>query len=108
MPQPQAAVQPPDPGAALLLTKQYNCVACHAMSHKVVGPSWVDIAAKYKGVTEFEYFGHSYPLVEGLTIKVSRGGAGHWGSMPMPANDPSGTHQNDMNALVRYVLNVSR
>ncbi|ADE13005.1 c-type cytochrome [Sideroxydans lithotrophicus] len=86
------------------LAKKYNCVACHAIDHKIVGPAWKDVAARYtgKGVTKYTYKGKEYPLIEGLVMKVSKGGSGNWGSMPMPANDPSGAHKADITELVKF------
>jgi cytochrome c len=90
------------------LAHKYNCVACHAIDHKIVGPAWADVSAKYKGVTTFNYNGKDYPLVDGLVMKVSKGGSGHWGSMPMPANDPGGEHKDDINKLVHFVLGLAK
>lgn len=95
-----AADMPPE-------AKEMNCVACHAIDHKVVGPAWADVSKKYKGATEFEYNGKKMPLVEGLVTKVSKGGSGHWGSMPMPANDPSGAKKDKVEKLVHFVLGLA-
>jgi cytochrome c551/c552 len=86
------------------LAKELNCVACHAIDHKVVGPSWRDVANKYtgKGVTTFTYKGKEYPLIEGLVMKVSKGGSGNWGSMPMPPNDISGAKKDKITELVKF------
>ena len=86
--------------------KDLNCIACHAIDKKVVGPAWADVGKKYKGKTEFEYNGKTYPLVEGLVMKVSKGGAGHWGTMPMPPNDPSGTKKDKIEKIVRFELSL--
>ncbi len=94
-----AADMPPE-------AKELNCVACHAVDKKVVGPAWADVGKKYKGATEFEYNGKKYPLVEGLVMKVSKGGSGHWGSMPMPANDPSGAKKDKIEKLVKFELSL--
>jgi cytochrome c551/c552 len=77
------------------LAKKNNCTACHAMDKKVVGPSWSDIAKKYHGQADAE---------AKLLLKVSKGGAGAWGSMPMPAQDPAGKKQADMKELVQFIL----
>jgi cytochrome c len=61
---------------AELATKK-NCMACHAVDKKQVGPSYKDVAAKYAGQKD---------AVEKLTQKVMKGGAGVWGAIPMPAN----------------------
>lgn len=86
------------------LAKELNCVACHAIDHKVVGPAWRDVANKYagKGVTTYTYRGKEYPLIEGLVMKVSRGGSGNWGSMPMPPNDLSGARKDKITELVKF------
>jgi len=90
------------------LAKKNNCTACHAVDKKVVGPAWHDVSKKYKGVAKFEYNGKEYPLEEGLIMKVSKGGSGHWGSMPMPANDPAGTKHADIKELVEFVLALAK
>jgi cytochrome c len=86
------------------LAKELNCTACHAIDHKVVGPAWRDVANRYtgKGVKTFTYRGKEYPLIEGLVMKVSKGGAGNWGAMPMPANDLSGAKRAKIEELVRF------
>ncbi len=86
------------------LAKELNCTACHAIDHKVVGPAWRDVANRYtgKGVKTYTYRGKEYPLIEGLVMKVSKGGSGNWGSMPMPANDLSGAKRAKIEELVRF------
>ncbi|MBI3480960.1 MAG: c-type cytochrome [Nitrosomonadales bacterium] len=88
--------------------KKNNCIACHGIEMRVVGPRWIDIANKYKGAAKFEYNGKDYPLVEGLMMKISKGGAGHWGTMPMPANDPNGTKQEEIKELVTFILGLAK
>lgn len=83
-------------GAALAnadLAKAKNCMACHAVDKKVVGPSYKDVAAKYKGDKAAEA-----KLIE----KVKKGGSGVWGNVPMPPNP----QVNDAEAkqLVQWVL----
>ncbi len=90
------------------LAKELNCVACHKIDAKLVGPAWADVSKKYKGASEFEYNGKQYPLVEGLVMKVSKGGSGHWGSMTMPANDPTGTKKDKIEQLVHFVLGLAK
>ena len=90
------------------LAKKNNCTACHSIDKKIVGPAWMDVSKKYKGATKFEYNGKEYPLEEGLMMKVSKGGSGHWGTMPMPANDAAGTKQADIKQLVEFVLGLSK
>lgn len=59
-----------------LATKK-NCMACHAVDKKLVGPSYKDVSAKYAGQKD---------AVDKLTQKVLKGGSGVWGAVPMPAN----------------------
>jgi cytochrome c len=81
------------------VARENNCTACHAIDKKVVGPSWMDVAKKYKGD----------PAAEAkLLAKVSKGGAGVWGTMPMPANDASGKKQDQMRELVRFILALNK
>jgi cytochrome c len=91
------------------LAKKLNCTACHAIDKKVVGPSWRDVAKKYtgSGVTKFTYNGKEYPLIEGLVMKVSKGGSGNWGTMPMPANDAAGAKQAEITELVKFEQSLS-
>jgi cytochrome c551/c552 len=88
--------------------KKNNCTACHSINNKIVGPAWMNVSLKYKGATKFEYNGKEYPLVEGLMMKVSQGGSGHWGSMPMPPNDYKGIKQAEIRELVLFVLGLAK
>jgi cytochrome c len=86
------------------LAKKLHCNACHAIDQRKVGPAWRDVARKYtgSGVTTYTYDGKEYPLIEGLVMKVSRGGKGVWGTMPMPANDKTGKLQAEITELVKF------
>lgn len=98
------------------LAKKDGCVACHAIDHKVVGPAWLDVAKKYKGVKKYKYSNNGsaapdakeYPLVEGLMIKVSKGGHGNWGTAAMIPNDPAGKKQADIKELVEFELSLAK
>lgn len=79
--------------AGLDLAKAKNCLACHAVSTKVVGPAYKDVAAKYAGQKGVE---------DKLVQKVMKGGSGVWGAVPMPAN-PQVT-QAEAETLVKWVL----
>ena len=54
-----------------------NCMACHSVDKKVLGPSFKEVAAKYAGQAD---------AVDKLAAKVVKGGTGVWGNIPMPAN----------------------
>jgi cytochrome c len=75
------------------LAKQSACMACHAVSAKVLGPSFRDVAAKYAGDA-------SAPTK--LAARIRAGGVGNWGAVPMPAQPQLA--ENDALALARWVL----
>lgn len=60
------------------LAKTKNCLTCHAADKKIVGPSYKDVAAKYKGQGD---------AVAKLAAKIKTGGKGVWGEVPMPPNN---------------------
>lgn len=90
------------------LAKKNGCAACHAIDKKLVGPAFADISKKYKGAQSYTFKGKEYPLVEGLTMKVSQGGTGNWGSVAMIPNDPAGKKQDQMKELVNFVLALDK
>ncbi|MGE0803720.1 MAG: c-type cytochrome [Lautropia sp.] len=59
------------------LARSKNCMACHAIDKKLIGPSYKDVAAKY--ATDQAAAGK-------LAKKIREGGVGAWGQIPMPAN----------------------
>lgn len=77
--------------ANLDLAKKSNCMSCHAVDKKVVGPAYQDVAKKYKPADEAK-------LVE----KVIKGGSGSWGTVPMPPN--ANVKPDDVKTLVKWIL----
>jgi cytochrome c len=75
------------------LAMSKNCMACHAVGNKVVGPAYKDVAAKYAGQKDAE---------GKLVQKVMKGGAGAWGPVPMPANPQ--VSEAEARQLVKWVL----
>ena len=59
------------------LAASKNCMACHAVDKKVVGPAYKDVAAKYAKQKD---------AADMLATKIMKGGFGVWGPVPMPAN----------------------
>jgi len=59
------------------LAKSKNCMACHAVDKKLVGPAYKEVAAKYAGNAK---------ATDLLAEKIVKGGSGVWGAIPMPAN----------------------
>jgi cytochrome c len=76
------------------LATDSGCMACHKVDTKVLGPSYKEIAAKYKGDEGAEAM-----LVE----KVKKGGVGTWGQVPMPPNSPRVSDE-DITTLVQWIL----
>lgn len=80
---------------AMQLAKKNSCLACHAVDKKVVGPSFKDVAAKYRGDAGAE---------ARLADKIAKGGGGVWGAMAMPANPK--ISETDRRILAKYVLSL--
>lgn len=59
------------------LLKANNCMACHAVAARMIGPAYKDVAARYKGQKEAE---------AALALKIRKGSSGVWGPIPMPPN----------------------
>jgi cytochrome c len=77
------------------LAQKKNCMACHAIDKKLVGPAYKDVAAKYAGQKD---------AVDKLTQKVLKGGSGVWGPVPMPANTQ--VSEAEAKQLVQWVLSL--
>jgi cytochrome c len=75
------------------LAKKHNCLACHSIDKKSVGPAYKDIAKKYKGQAGIE---------AKLAEKVKKGGQGVWGPVPMPPN--AAVPDADIKTLVDWLL----
>jgi cytochrome c len=88
--------------------KELGCVSCHLSKAWNMGPDWYTISKMYKGATQYEYNGKMYPVVEGMVLKISKGGNGHWGTMPMVAMDLDGSKHDKIKKLVIYILNLDK
>jgi cytochrome c len=75
------------------LAKKHACFACHTLDKKMVGPSYKDVAAKYRADKD---------APAKLAAKVKKGSQGVWGNVPMPPN--SAVPDADINALVKWIL----
>ncbi|MCI0668481.1 MAG: c-type cytochrome [Methylococcaceae bacterium] len=76
------------------LATDNGCMACHKIDTKVVGPSFKEIAAKYKGDAGAE---------AAMIDKVKKGGSGTFGAVPMPPNSPR-VSDADIETLVKWIL----
>jgi cytochrome c len=72
-----------------------GCMACHAKDKKLVGPSFKDIAAKYKGQPD---------MVAKLSEKVRKGGSGVFGPVPMAPNPPDKISDADLKSAIELIL----
>ena len=81
--------------ADLALATSKNCMACHAVDKKLVGPSYKDVAVKYAGQKD---------AVDKLAVKIVKGSSGVWGPIPMPAN--AQVNEADAKKLATWVLSL--
>ena len=77
------------------LANSKNCMSCHAVERKLVGPSYKDIAKKYANQKD---------AAEQLAGKIVKGGSGVWGAIPMPANPQ--VSEADAKKLTAWVLSL--
>ena len=77
------------------LAKKHNCLACHQLDKKVIGPAYQEIAKKYKGQADAQ---------AKLAEKVKKGGVGVWGQIPMPPN--AALPDADVKTLVAWILKM--
>jgi cytochrome c len=81
--------------ADLALATSKNCMSCHAVERKVLGPSFKEIAAKYKD---------DKTATDRLATKIIKGGSGVWGPLSMPANPQ--VSEADAKKLATWVLST--
>ena len=75
------------------LAKSKNCLACHAVDKKLVGPAFKDVAARY-----------TQKDVAQLAATIRKGGVGKWGPIPMPAHPQ--VPEQDIKTIVHWVLSL--
>jgi cytochrome c len=83
-----------DAEKAKALAQAKNCLACHAVDKKLVGPAYTEISKKYKGNKDAE---------AALVKKVIGGGGGVWGTIPMP---PNPVKEDEAKMLVAWILSL--
>ncbi len=84
-----------DEAATTAAMTKAGCMACHAKDKKMVGPSFKDIAAKYKGKADVQ---------AELIAKVRKGGSGVFGPIPMAPNPPDKISDKDLMEAVALIL----
>ncbi len=90
-----ALVAAPAAFASQELAQKKNCMACHAVDKKLVGPAYKDVAAKYAKDKD---------AYKKLAEKIIKGGSGVWGPVPMPANTQVSPAEAE--TLAKWVLTV--
>lgn len=85
----------PSEGEALI--KKEDCATCHKIDKKVVGPSYLDIAKKYP---------MNDKNVKYLTEKITKGGSGVWGPIPMSAH--TALKKDDAKKIAIYILSLKK
>ena len=83
----------PDYSKGLALVAGSDCLTCHKVAEKNIGPAYQEVAAKYENTEE---------NVKMLAGKIIKGGSGNWGSIPMTPHPA--LSQDDAEALAKYVL----
>jgi cytochrome c len=75
------------------LAKKHNCMICHQVDKKLIGPGYKEVAAKYRGQAD---------AAAKLAEKVKKGGQGVWGPVAMPPNPA--VPDADIKTLVVWIL----
>lgn len=83
-----------DAEKAKALAQSKNCLACHTVATKLVGPAYTEVSKKYKGNKDAEAT---------LIKKVINGGGGVWGTIPMP---PNPVKEDEAKLLVEWILSL--
>ena len=83
----------PDYSKGLALVAGSDCLTCHKVAEKNIGPAYQDVAAKYENTDD---------NIEMLAGKIIKGGSGNWGAIPMTAH--ANLSQEDAEAMVKYIL----
>ncbi|MFV8269446.1 c-type cytochrome [Flavobacterium sp. GT2N3] len=79
------------------LIAKSDCVGCHKLDKKLIGPSYLDIAKKYPSNDK---------NIAYLSGKIIKGGSGVWGTLPMSAH--ASLKKNDANSMVKYILSLKK
>lgn len=86
----------PDYQKGLALVAKNDCLTCHKVDEKLIGPPYRDVADKYAGIPNRD------SIVKHLADKIISGGTGVWGQVAMTPHP--GISEPDAEAMVKYVL----
>jgi cytochrome c len=90
-----AAVTAAPAHASDALSRKAGCAVCHSVDKKGLGPSYQDIAAKYKGDAKA-------PAL--LAERVRKGSKGVWGTVPMTPTSPDQISDADLKVVIDWIL----
>lgn len=76
--------------------KKIGCAACHAIDKKMLGPSFLDVANRYRGDANTH---------QKLAAKIKNGGGGAWGAIPMP---PQAAKKEEIAVIVNQILALQK
>ncbi|WP_282742707.1 c-type cytochrome [Flavobacterium sp. XS2P24] len=79
------------------LIAKSDCVGCHKLDKKLIGPSYLDIAKKYPS---------NEKNVAYLSGKIIKGGSGVWGTIPMAAH--TSLKKDDAKSMAKYILSLKK
>jgi len=79
------------------LIAKSDCVGCHKLDKKLIGPSYLDIAKKYPS---------NEKNVAYLSVKIIKGGSGVWGTIPMAAH--TSLKKDDAKSMAKYILSLKK
>ena len=89
--QEEAKLTPLEEGKSLV--EGADCLGCHKMDEKMIGPSYKEVSEKYENTPE---------NVEMLAEKIIKGSSGIWGDVPMPAHN--GMSKENAKYMAQYIL----
>ena len=90
-PAPKVVTDPVTEGKSLV--EGADCLGCHKVEEKMIGPSYREVAKKYENTPE---------NVEMLAEKIIKGSSGIWGDVPMPAHN--GLSKENAKFMAQYIL----
>ncbi len=82
------------------LPRVKNCMSCHTVNRKLIGPAFKDVATKYANHP------NQKEIEDQLVQKVMKGGSGAWGVVPMPANTQ--VNEKEARLLVKWILSLKK
>ena len=94
-PAPASTDAAADNEKALTLIGSSDCMTCHAIDRKVIGPSYKDVAKKYEDTPA---------IVDTLVSKIIHGGSGNWGNLVMTPHPDLPVE--DAKTMVKYILSL--